>query len=606
MSNINNDGTSRKVLSKRFSSFEQLSPNESISLASRPIFGTSTNLIPGTRSSDEKENEHPFKCPRRFPPESGPGHFKLSARTSSEVNCLDCTKFSSYQSNPSKAAITSRNILNHSTAILPVTKPSTGGIKNAACSNITQINICRAASSKSKSVIAFDVVRAIFTKKISLEAFLKEFKYSDCPSTTVGGPAWRRGPVDYLIRLLAYEQMKEKKACFRVSDFIRRQKQPLSLDMIITLADWMVEVHEHFRYCTGTFHLAWSLLYSFFDKSTPISRSQIQLYACAAILVACKQEEHWIPTMAELRYLTNNAYTCRQFVEAELHFLMSIDFNVHRPNPYFFLQRYYRVLDWRSASVQRMCRFLLDAGTHSHAVSKARESKKAAAALWLARRVLCNPSYALWRRRPEIVRLRRLIRSDPRLKRFYVLCGSTSDQSLQIQEGLDSEMCESIRLLRETEEQRYPLWPPLLEHVTGYEEKELIPLALQYHRITIQLLAEVARGGQLEEEKAAIQRALKPRFPGSASLDRRRRRFSQSLPQCHTLPSISPGGHHLRRQLISKYCKERYSSVADAYPQKSYENLIPYFPEIRCPDICRCFVCVNLLNPKAHVRRGSL
>ncbi|VDD77590.1 unnamed protein product [Mesocestoides corti] len=552
--------------------------------------------------------------------------------------------------------------------------------------------------------IAFDVVRAIFTKKISLEAFLKEFKYSDCPSTTVGGPAWRRGPVDYLIRLLAYEQMKEKKACFRVSDFIRRQKQPLSLDMIITLADWMVEVHEHFRYCTGTFHLAWSLLYSFFDKSTPISRSQIQLYACAAILVACKQEEHWIPTMAELRYLTNNAYTCRQFVEAELHFLMSIDFNVHRPNPYFFLQRYYRVLDWRSASVQRMCRFLLDAGTHSHAVSKARESKKAAAALWLARRVLCNPSYALWRRRPEIVRLRRLIRSDPRLKRFYVLCGSTSDQSwvkpvisretlragmvpalcrgtlgkndgmlmglsfeptnmpqflvnmgsrnvfylvvifpykcyllitakrspslsfewpshqlllgssctklartfLQIQEGLDSEMCESIRLLRETEEQRYPLWPPLLEHVTGYEEKELIPLALQYHRITIQLLAEVARGGQLEEEKAAIQRALKPRFPGSASLDRRRRRFSQSLPQCHTLPSISPGGHHLRRQLISKYCKERYSSVADAYPQKSYENLIPYFPEIRCPDICRCFVCVNLLNPKAHVRRGSL
>ncbi|VEL19314.1 unnamed protein product [Protopolystoma xenopodis] len=72
-------------------------------------------------------------------------------------------------------------------------------------------------------------------------------------------------------------------------------------------------------------------------------RREIQLMACAAIMIACKHEERQVPQLSEFLYITDNAYAKDEFLDAERRLLMTIDFAVHRPNPYIFLRRYARV-----------------------------------------------------------------------------------------------------------------------------------------------------------------------------------------------------------------------------------------------------------------------
>ncbi|CAH8496035.1 unnamed protein product [Heterobilharzia americana] len=394
--------------------------------------------------------------------------------------------------------------------------------------------------------------------------------------------------------------------------------------------------------------------------------------ACAAVMVACKHEERQMPQLNEFLYITDNAYTKEEFIEAERRLLTAVDFAVHRPNPYVFLRRYARVLDAHSGTVQFTSRFLLEAGMHSHTISLKRESRKAAAVLWLARVVLRNPSYADWTRRSDVHQLRQLIQNNPHAQAYYAYCrsqnskisnpknnprskleqiaDSNSDSSKSpydlsassscdfdcfqskptekppvslfktydaFSESLSLEKCVKFSALTHSpdstpsnmshpvsssvvesfseshwldrfdssikpdleamqleEEQRQPLWPPILEHITGYKEADLIPLALRYHAIALRLIAEVARGGRLAMAAADVPTNLSVKQPndGSGHADE----FDvedASSPQSSRC--VSPGGHYLRRQSVSKYCSSAFLSVADAYPQLAFDNFVP-------------------------------
>ncbi|VDP87551.1 unnamed protein product [Echinostoma caproni] len=434
----------------------------------------------------------------------------------------------------------------------------------------------------------------------------------------------------------------------------------MTTDMLTTLADWLVEVQDNFGFNHETIHLAWGLLYSYFERGLPLARREIQLMACAAIMVACKHEERQMPQLSEFLYITDSAYTKEEFIEAERRFLVAIDFAVHRPNPYVFLRRYARVLDAHSGHVQFMSRFLLEAGMHSHAISLKRESRKAAAVLWLARVVLRNPSYVDWTRRTDVYQLRQFLRTNRLAQRYYSQCcprpahtllrnrppqntstpytsnpagvldlstQSTSNvvsrttslshpssflaenvghwlrnvqpSQLNSMERTTSEPCvrkqsnddastsstpesgyrsapsgennslcsdpedsdldprlkADLEAMKSEEDQRSPFWPPILQHITGYKEADLIPLAVRYHAIALRLIAEVARGGRLAMDKDAEVTSGPSSVP-AASEDMEEdgddeEGNNQSAPRC-----ISPGGHYLRRQAVSKYCSE--------------------------------------------------
>ncbi len=66
-----------------------------------------------------------------------------------------------------------------------------------------------------------------------------------------------------------------------------------------------------------------------------------------------------------------------------------------------------------------MASFLLDAGTHCHAIHLAPASQRATASLWLARKVLQNPSYDVWFSSPEIEDSIEAINADAQLRAFF-------------------------------------------------------------------------------------------------------------------------------------------------------------------------------------------
>ncbi|KAF8564954.1 hypothetical protein P879_05308 [Paragonimus westermani] len=506
---------------------------------------------------------------------------------------------------------------------------------------------------------------------------------------------------DYIVGIMAYEQIRETKDCFRVGDFLSAGKQPnLTADMLTTLADWLVEVQEIFAFNHETIHLAWGLLYAYFDRGQPLARREIQLMACAAIMVACKHEESKMPQLTEFLYITDGAYKREEFIDAERRLLIAIDFAVHRPNPYVFLRRYARVLDAHSGLVQYMSRFLLETGMHSHIISLKRESRKAAAVLWLARVVLRNPSYAQWTRRTDVRQLRQFIRSNRAAQVYYekfinndltkqttefrrppLVCPDSgaldltttttvsapslpsrtvsltntgsqlavnmsdwiesrkhhettlwidrtiSEPSVEkcqllppvssgcvsapaefqpnwncadtVEMELDSSVKSDLEAMKSEEDQRSPFWPPILEHITGYKETDLIPLAVRYHAIAMRLIAEVARGGRLSDETPSVVAKVVSDRDSNAIVD-----TSLCADEEEGIDSgnqiqqrcASPGGHYLRRQAVTKYCSDDFLNVADAYPQLAFENFVPHFPSIQCTDTCACFVCVNLVR----------
>ncbi|KAA0200178.1 G2/mitotic-specific cyclin-B3 [Fasciolopsis buskii] len=520
-----------------------------------------------------------------------------------------------------------------------------------------------------KSKLACDIVRAAFADRVQLEELLAECRRSDFAISALDRSPMDRmmEATDYIVGIMAYEQIRETKAHFQVGDFLASGKQPnLTTDMLTTLADWLVEVQDNFGFNHETIHLAWGLLYAYFERGQPLARREIQLMACAAIMIACKHEERQMPQLSEFLYITDSAYTKEEFIEAERRFLVAIDFAVHRPNPYVFLRRYARVLDAHSGHVQFMSRFLLEAGMHSHAISLKRESQKAAAALWLSRVVLRNPSYVEWTRRTDVYQLRQFLRANRHAQRFYSQCcprpahtllrnrpvGRTPNLCTSIAAGpldlskrstsvrsvsaglsrsgslchqnsfladnvgnwlsyvrqsqlnpversnsepkksrnttiphtyspsyksapvsddnsscsdlednsLDPELRADLEAMKSEEDQRSPFWPPILQHITGYKEADLIPLAVRYHAIALRLIAEVARGGRLATEKDC-ETANSTAITGANPMDPHLEEMDEdtddgesnnpNAPRC-----ISPGGHYLRRQAVSKYCSE--------------------------------------------------
>ncbi|VEL07888.1 unnamed protein product [Protopolystoma xenopodis] len=180
---------------------------------------------------------------------------------------------------------------------------------------------------------------------------------------------------------------------------------------------------------------------------------------------------------------------------------------------------------------------------------------------------------------------------------------------------LDPTIRVELTAMKAEEAQRRPFWPPVLQHLTGYREAELIPLALRYHAIAMRLIAEVARGGRLNAQERDRRRNQK-------KMSANREDEVLSTLSTHSVPIMgkimkeadgdddeeeeedetgqprctSPGGSMLRRQVVTKYCAGPFLGVANAYPQLAFENLIPVFPSIRCPDDCKCFVCTNLIR----------
>jgi len=92
------------------------------------------------------------------------------------------------------------------------------------------------------------------------------------------------------------------------------------------LVDWIIEVHSKFNLKEETLFLCIFIIDKYL-KSEIIPRSKLQLLGVSSIMIACKQEEIYSPSIRDFVFITDNAYTKQEIFEMEYQILKTLEFN---------------------------------------------------------------------------------------------------------------------------------------------------------------------------------------------------------------------------------------------------------------------------------------
>jgi len=201
-----------------------------------------------------------------------------------------------------------------------------------------------------------------------------------------------------------------------------------------TLIDWMVEFQEIQETTHETLYLAVRICDYFFSR-VKVTRDKLQLYAFTSFLIAAKFEERWPPTFEDMIYLSEDSYKREDFITAELQMLKTLDFDLNIPISYRYLRRYSKCIgmDMRALTTSR---FYLELTLLEYEYINEKQSMLAAACLWISLVVL----------------------------------------------GYDSKnRCDSGSV---NHRERY--WSNLLSFYTGYNEWEIIALAVRVAKTVLQ------------------------------------------------------------------------------------------------------------------------
>ena len=90
----------------------------------------------------------------------------------------------------------------------------------------------------------------------------------------------------------------------------------LKWEMRAVLIDWVVQVHARFNLFSETLYLTVNYIDRFLSKRR-VSLSRFQLVGAVALFIAAKYEEINCPTVQEIAYMADNAYSIDEFLKAE-------------------------------------------------------------------------------------------------------------------------------------------------------------------------------------------------------------------------------------------------------------------------------------------------
>lgn len=110
----------------------------------------------------------------------------------------------------------------------------------------------------------------------------------------------------------------------------------IEADVRSILVDWLVEVHQKFKYVQETLLLALAIMDRFLSQSS-VSNAKLQLLAVTSLFIAAKFEEINLPRLSNYAYITDGAATASEIRTAEAYILKCLQFDVSMPNPLNFL-----------------------------------------------------------------------------------------------------------------------------------------------------------------------------------------------------------------------------------------------------------------------------
>ncbi|KAF2817740.1 uncharacterized protein BDZ99DRAFT_484499 [Mytilinidion resinicola] len=111
------------------------------------------------------------------------------------------------------------------------------------------------------------------------------------------------------------------------------------------LMDWLVQVHHRFTLLPETLFLSVNYVDRFLSCKV-VSLGKLQLVGATALFIAAKYEEINCPSVQEIVYMVDGAYTVDEILKAERFMLSLLQFELGWPGPMSFLRRISKADDY--------------------------------------------------------------------------------------------------------------------------------------------------------------------------------------------------------------------------------------------------------------------
>ena len=166
------------------------------------------------------------------------------------------------------------------------------------------------------------------------EAIIENYNYEKNDEVTQSDLQYAK---EYQEEIFSYLTSLEKKIIIN-PNYIKEQKD-ITEKMREILVDWIINVHLKFKLLEETLFLS-IILIDRYLQNIQISRKNLQLVGVASLLISCKYEEIYLPTIKSFIYITDNAYEKEELLDMERNILSNLEYDISYPS----LLRYMEML----------------------------------------------------------------------------------------------------------------------------------------------------------------------------------------------------------------------------------------------------------------------
>lgn len=163
-------------------------------------------------------------------------------------------------------------------------------------------------------------------------------------------------------------------------------QEELKWEMRSVLIDWVVQVHQRFNLLPETLFLTVNYVDRFLSRRR-VLLSRFQLVGAVALFIAAKYEEINCPTVQEVAYMADNAYSIQDFLKAELFMIDVLEFDMGWPGPMSFLRRTSKADDY-DYETRTLAKYFLEITIMDYRFVASQPSWLAAGAHYLLRKML--------------------------------------------------------------------------------------------------------------------------------------------------------------------------------------------------------------------------
>ena len=173
-------------------------------------------------------------------------------------------------------------------------------------------------------------------------------------------------------------------------DISYMERQPeINAPMRAMLIDWLIEVHLRFKLTPETLFITVNTIDRFLMRCR-VGRQRLQLLGVTALLVSCKYQEIYPPSLSDLVHMTDRAYTHADVLAMETTVLKELQYDFTYPTPFAFAETYMQALGATDAVTEQYTRFLLDASLLELSMQRYSPSTLALAALLVCARKIAK------------------------------------------------------------------------------------------------------------------------------------------------------------------------------------------------------------------------